>query len=118
MFDIKVGQTVCITQSSWYRGQPTKPLSGVIEKIGRKYFYVSLDNRSKSIKFSKEDFYAIDTFPSCRIWESSQDYYKHIKYTRISQALRQAFEVYSDNKYTLEQLEQIVHILNLRVEED
>lgn len=82
---------------------------GVVEKIGNKYFYLKGWSREK---FSIEDMMNVTEY--CKDWKvyiNKQKIYDKVEYSELLSNIKSKFDLWSNTKFTLDQLRRINAIL-------
>lgn len=128
--DLKVGDKLLLVEDGSNSGrfarnnnQPYKQMWGVITKVGRKYLTISkYEGSCIEIKAWKEDLKEyIDNMPcyNYSIYRNEEEYLASCRSKTLESALLSAVGTGSlRGKYSLEQLEAVVDILNVEVPND
>lgn len=115
VFDIQVGMPVYLEPTGNNRWNPREKgvRKGTVTKIGRAYFYVTLDNSPwEAQKFSKETFesFCRDCNAGWVLYESEKDYWeKELAIAKFC-SMGRVFQ-YWNSKLSLKAIDQIYKIL-------
>lgn len=90
-FDVKSGQVVFLKGTGNIARSGNWPVKGVIEKIGKKYFYVCVENTYRgNVKFSLDDFRChhedcnsgYDIYPTLEAYAQEQEHERKLREIR------------------------------------